>query len=140
MSHPRRHGPGMPAEKARDFKGTIGRLLAYSGRYKFALFGVLLFAVGSTVFSVVGPKILGMATTTLFQGLVLKIQGTGGIDFGRIGAILIGLLALYGVSALFSFVQGWIMTGVSQQLCWRMRRDIIANINRMPMRYFESRR
>ena len=139
MSHPRRHGPGMPAEKARDFKGTIGRLLAYSGRYKFALFGVLLFAVGSTVFSVVGPKILGMATTTLFQGLVLKIQGTGGIDFGRIGAILIGLLALYGVSALFSFVQGWIMTGVSQQLCWRMRRDIIAKINRMPMRYFESR-
>ena len=139
MSHPRRHGPGMPAEKARDFKGTIGRLLAYSGRYKFALLGVLLFAVGSTVFSVVGPKLLGMATTTLFQGLVLKIQGTGGIDFGRIGAILIGLLALYGVSALFSFVQGWIMTGVSQQLCWRMRRDIIAKINRMPMRYFESR-
>ena len=139
MSHPRRHGPGMPAEKAKDFKGTIGRLLAYSGRYKFALLGVLLFAVGSTVFSVVGPKILGMATTTLFQGLVLKIQGTGGIDFGRIGAILIGLLALYGVSALFSFVQGWIMTGVSQQLCWRMRRDIIAKINRMPMRYFESR-
>ena len=139
MSHPRRHGPGMPAEKAKDFKGTIGRLLAYSGRYKFALFGVLLFAVGSTVFSVVGPKILGMATTTLFQGLVLKIQGTGGIDFGRIGAILIGLLALYGVSALFSFVQGWIMTGVSQQLCWRMRRDIIAKINRMPMQYFESR-
>ena len=139
MSHPRRHGPGMPAEKAKDFKGTIGRLLAYSGRYKFALFGVLLFAVGSTVFSVVGPKILGMATTILFQGLVLKIQGTGGIDFGRIGAILIGLLALYGVSALFSFVQGWIMTGVSQQLCWRMRRDIIAKINRMPMRYFESR-
>ena len=139
MSHPRRHGPGMPAEKARDFKGTIGRLLAYSGRYKFALFGVLLFAVGSTVFSVVGPKILGMATTTLFQGLVLKIQGTGGIDFGKIGAILIGLLALYGVSALFSFVQGWIMTGVSQQLCWRMRRDIIAKINRMPMQYFESR-
>ena len=139
MSHPRRHGPGMPAEKAKDFKGTIGRLLAYSGRYKFALFGVLLFAVGSTVFSVVGPKILGMATTTLFQGVVLKIQGTGGIDFGRIGAILIGLLALYGVSALFSFVQGWIMTGVSQQLCWRMRRDIIAKINRMPMRYFESR-
>ena len=139
MSHPRRHGPGMPAEKAKDFKGTVGRLLAYSGRYKFALFGVLLFAVGSTVFSVVGPKILGMATTTLFQGLVLKIQGTGGIDFGRIGAILIGLLALYGVSALFSFVQGWIMTGVSQQLCWRMRRDIIAKINRMPMRYFESR-
>ena len=139
MSHPRRHGPGMPAEKAKDFKGTVGRLLAYSGRYKFALFGVLLFAVGSTVFSVVGPKILGMATTTLFQGLVLKIQGTGGIDFGRIGAILIGLLAIYGVSALFSFVQGWIMTGVSQQLCWRMRRDIIAKINRMPMRYFESR-
>ena len=139
MSHPRRHGPGMTAEKAKDFKGTIGRLLAYSGRYKFALFGVLLFAVGSTVFSVVGPKILGMATTTLFQGLVLKIQGTGGIDFGKIGAILIGLLALYGVSALFSFVQGWIMTGVSQQLCWRMRRDIIAKINRMPMRYFESR-
>ena len=139
MSHPRRHGPGMPAEKAKDFKGTIGRLLAYSGRYKFALLGVLLFAVGSTVFSVVGPKILGMATTTLFQGLVLKIQGTGGIDFGKIGAILIGLLALYGVSALFSFVQGWIMTGVSQQLCWRMRRDIIAKINRMPMQYFESR-
>lgn len=145
MSQPRRrmHGPGgrgmMPGEKAKDFKGTMKRMLAYMGRYKFALIGVLLFAVGSTVFNVVGPKILGQATTELFTGLVAKVQGTGAINFGRIGAILLLLLGLYLISALFSFVQGWIMTGVTQKLCFRMRRDIVSKINRMPMQYFESK-
>lgn len=136
------HGSGrgmVPGEKAKDFKGTIGRLLAYMGKFKFALIGVLLFAVGSTVFNVVGPKILGQATTELFQGLMAKVQGTGGIDFGKIGMILLLLLGLYVLSALFSFVQGWIMTGVTQKLCYRLRRDISEKIHRMPMKYFESK-
>lgn len=136
------HGPGrgmVPGEKAKDFKGTIGRLLAYMGKFKFALIGVLLFAVGSTVFNVVGPKILGQATTELFHGLMAKVQGTGGIDFGKIGMILLLLLGLYVLSALFAFVQGWIMTGVTQKLCYRLRRDISEKIHRMPMKYFESK-
>lgn len=136
------HGPGrgmVPGEKAKDFKGTIGRLLAYMGKFKFALIGVLLFAVGSTVFNVVGPKILGQATTELFHGLMAKVQGIGGIDFGKIGMILLLLLGLYVLSALFAFVQGWIMTGVTQKLCYRLRRDISEKIHRMPMKYFESK-
>ncbi len=136
------HGPGrgmVPGEKAKDFKGTIGRLLAYMGKFKFALIGVLLFAVGSTVFNVVGPKILGQATTELFHGLMAKVHGTGGIDFGKIGMILLLLLGLYVLSALFAFVQGWIMTGVTQKLCYRLRRDISEKIHRMPMKYFESK-
>ena len=140
MRGPMRGGHGMmPGEKAKDFKGTTLRLMSYMGKFKFALIGVLLFAVGSTVFNVVGPKILGQATTELFNGLVAKVRGTGGIDFGTIGMILLLLLGLYCLSALFSFVQGWLMTGITQRLCYRMRRDISEKIHRMPMKYFESR-
>ena len=136
------HGPGgrmMPGEKARDFRGTILRLLAYIGKYKAAVGVVMLFAMAGTLFSVLGPKILGNATTELFNGLVAKVQGTGGIDFDKIGRILLLLLGLYLVSAAFSFLQGWIMTGITQKICYRMRRDISEKIHRMPMKYFESR-
>lgn len=140
MRGPMRGGHGMmPGEKAKDFKGSTLRLLSYMGKFKFALIGVLLFAVGSTLFNVVGPKILGQATTELFSGLVAKVQGTGNINFGKIGTILLLLLGLYLLSALFSFIQGWIMTGVTQRLCYRLRRDISEKIHRMPMKYFESK-
>lgn len=139
MRGPMRGHGMMPGEKAKDFKGSTLRLLSYMGKFKFALIGVLLFAVGSTLFNVVGPKILGQATTELFSGLVAKVQGTGSIDFGKIGTILLLLLGLYLLSALFSFIQGWIMTGVTQRLCYRLRRDISEKIHRMPMKYFESK-
>lgn len=140
MRGPMRGGHGMmPGEKAKDFKGSTLRLLSYMGKFKFALIGVLLFAVGSTLFNVVGPKILGQATTELFSGLVAKVQGAGSINFGKIGTILLLLLGLYLLSALFSFIQGWIMTGVTQRLCYRLRRDISEKIHRMPMKYFESK-
>lgn len=136
------HGPGggmMPGEKAKDFKGTIGKLVRYMGNFKYAILAVMVFAVGSTVFNVVGPKVLSKATTELFNGLMAKLTGTGGINFTRIGQILLFLLVLYVFSAVFSFIQGWLMTGVSQKLCYRFRREISEKINRMPMKYFESR-
>ena len=134
------HGGGMaPGEKAKDFKGTIKKLMGYIGSYKYAVAVVLLFAVGSTIFSIIGPKILSKATTELFNGLMSKIRGTGGIDFDKIGRILILLLGLYVISAVFSFIQGWIMTGVTQKLCFRFRKEISEKINRMPMKYFESK-
>ena len=133
------HGPMGSGEKAKDFKGTIKKLLAYIGRYKIAVGVVALFAIGSTVFSIIGPKIMGNATTELANGLMAKIQGTGGIDFGAIGTILLWVLGLYGVSALFSFVQGYVMTGVTQKLCYRLRRELTEKIGRMPMKYFETR-
>ena len=133
------HGGMRPGEKAKDFKGTIGKLLAYMGRYKIGLFFVLLFAAGSTVFNIFGPKILGNATTELFNGLLAKISGTGGIDFGRIAQILLLLLGMYLIAALFGSIQGWIMSGIAQKMAYRMRRDISEKINRMPMKYFESR-
>lgn len=135
-------GPGggmMPGEKAKDFKGTIGKLLSYMGRYKIALVFIALFAGGSAAFSVVGPKIMGNATTEIFNGLVAKIGGTGSINFTKIAQILLTVLAIYLVSACFSFIQGWLMTGISQKMAYRMRRDISEKINRMPMKYFESR-
>ena len=129
----------MPGEKAKDFKGTLKKLLAYMGRYKIAIVFVMIFAVGGTAFNIVGPKVLSRATTALFEGLMAKIGGTGGIDFARIARILLFLLGLYVVSALLSFIQGYIMTGVSQKLCYRFRREISEKINRMPMAYFESK-
>lgn len=133
-------GPGMGAtEKARDFKGSIGKLVAYVSKYKIAIIVVMIFAACSTVFSVIGPKILGKATTALSEGLMKKIQGTGGIDFTYIGQVLLLVLGLYLLSAIFSFVQGWIMTGVTQKLCYQLRKEISEKINRMPMKYFESR-
>lgn len=119
-----RRGPGAPTEKAKNFKGTLRELLKYMGVYKIALLFVLIFAVGSTVFTVVGPKILGNATTELFHGLMAKISGTGSIDFDKIGKILLGLIILYIVSALFGLIQGWLMTGISQKMCRKMRRDV----------------
>ena len=140
----RRHGPrgphgGMaPGEKAKDFKGTMKKLMTYIGKYKFAVATVIVFAIGSTIFSIIGPKILSKATTELFNGLVAKIKGTGCIDFDKIGKILLILLTMYLVSAVFSFIQGWIMTGVTQKLCFRFRKEISEKIDRMPMKYFES--
>ena len=139
---PRRRGPGggmAPAEKAKNFKGSISKLMQYIGRYKIAILAVMIMAAASTVFTVIGPKVLGKATTGLSEGLIKKITGTGGIDFSYIGRILIIVLCLYACSAIFSFIQGWIMTGVSQKVCYRLRKEISEKINRMPMKYFESR-
>lgn len=136
------HGPGggmMPGEKAKDFKGSVRKILAYMGRYKIGLAAVLIFAIGGTTFNIIGPKVLSKATTELFTGLMAKIGGTGGINFERIAQILIFLLCLYLISAVLSFIQGWIMTGISQKLCYRMRNEISEKINRMPLEYFESR-
>ncbi|MCI8801110.1 MAG: ABC transporter ATP-binding protein [Lachnospiraceae bacterium] len=133
------HGGMMPGEKAKDFKGTASKLIAYMGRYKIALIAVMIFAAGSTVFTIIGPKVLAKATTELFNGMMAKFAGTGGINFQRIGQILILLLGLYGLSTLLSFVQGLVMTEVSQKLCYRFRKEISEKINRMPMAYFESR-
>lgn len=133
-------GHGMhPVEKAQDFKGSIRKIIQYIGNYKFAILLVMVFAVCSTVFHVVGPKVLGKATTALSEGLGNKIAGTGGLEFNRIGRILIAVLALYVVGSFFQFVQGWIMTGITQKICYRLRKEISEKINRMPMQYFESR-
>lgn len=128
-----------PGEKAKNFRGTVKKLLQYMGRYKIGVLVVLIFAVASTVFGIAGPKILGNATTELFNGLVAKVSGGGAIDFGKIGEILLFLLAIYLFSALCSFVQGIIMTGITQKVCFRFREDISKKINHMPMKYFESR-
>ena len=129
----------MPGEKAKDFRGSVGKLLNDMGRYKIALVFVIIFAICGTAFNIVGPKILSKATTEIFNGLLSKLSGGSGIDFGKIGRILLILIGLYGVSACFSFIQGWLMTGISQKMCFRMRKEISEKINRMPMEYFESR-
>ena len=132
-------GPMAPGEKAKNFKGSVTRIARYIGKYKIGVIAVLLFAVGSTIFNTIGPKVLSKATTAIFTGLVEKVQGTGGIDFGYIGKILLILLGLYCLSAVLSFIQGLIMTHVSQDLCYRLRKEISEKINRMPMGYFESK-
>ncbi|MCH5254817.1 MAG: ABC transporter ATP-binding protein [Lachnospiraceae bacterium] len=143
VRRPRRpHGPGggmMPGEKAKDFKGTIRKLLQYMGNYKYGLLAVSVFAIGSTVFNIIGPKIASRATTELFNGLMAKISQTGGIDFEKIGRILLNLLGLYFLSAVLSLCQGWIMTGMSQKLCFRFRKEISEKMSRLPLQYFESR-
>ena len=136
---PMDHGMRGNGEKAKNFKGSISKLMQYIGRYKIAILAVMIMAAASTVFTVIGPKVLGKATTGLSEGLMKKITGTGGIDFSYIGRILIIVLCLYACSAIFSFIQGWIMTGVSQKVCYRLRKEISEKINRMPMKYFESR-
>ena len=139
----RRRGPmgrGMqPGEKPKNFKASIKKLIQYIAKYKIGIFVVMLFAACSTVFTVIGPKILGKATTALTEGLMAKIRGTGSIDFGKIGSILLFVLGLYLLSAIFSFVQGWIMTGITQKVCYQLRKEISEKIDRMPMKYFESR-
>ena len=134
-----RPGAMVPPQKSKNFKGSIKKLMSYIGRFKIQIFLVMLFAAASTVFSVMGPKILGKATTGLAEGLMAKIHGTGGIDFEYIGRILVFVLAIYAVSAIFNFAQGMLMTGVTQKVCYQLRRDISQKINRMPMKYFESR-
>ncbi|MEG0456847.1 MAG: ABC transporter ATP-binding protein, partial [Oscillospiraceae bacterium] len=137
------HGPGGPnmmaGEKAKDFKGTMKNLFSYLSKYKIGIFIVIAFAIGSTVFAIVGPKILGNATSEIFDGLVAKIMGTGGINFDAIGSILLFLLTLYIISSALSFVQGYIMSGVSQKIAYQMRDEISQKIHKMPMKYFESK-
>ena len=144
-NRPRRGGrhmgpPGMGGgEKAKDFKGTISKLVRYSRKYLPAVIVVMVIAVFSTVFNVVCPKVLGKATTALSEGIMRKINGIGGIDFTYIGKILLFCMGLYLLSVLFNFTQGIIMTGVTQKLCYKMRKDVSEKINRMPLKYFESR-
>ena len=138
---PRPHGPMgrmMPGEKAKDFKGTMKKMLSFMGRFKVQLIVVLLFAIGSTVFNIVGPKVLSEATTELFSGIVAKIGGDGGINFDRVAQILLFTLCLYLLSAACSFVQGWIMSSVSQRTCYELRRQISEKINRMPFGSFDN--
>lgn len=140
MAGPRRHGHGpAPVEKAKDFKGSILKLLKYIGRYKIALAFVIIFAVASTVFNILGPKIMGNATTELFNGIISKFSGGAGIDFAAIANILLWLIALYVASALFAFIQGLIMVNISQKIGYRMRNEIIRKINRLPMNYFDKK-
>lgn len=145
-STPRKRGPlggrspvRGPVEKAKDFKGSMKKLLQYLGKYKFRIFLVMGTAMLSTIFTIVGPKVLGNATTEIFNGIMGKIAGTGtGIDFGRIAQILLFLLGLYLVSLVFSYLQGWIMTGVSMRVTYHLRNDIMKKINRMPLNYFDT--
>lgn len=131
-------GVGLPGQKARDFRGTMSRLLNYIGAYKVSIVIVLIFAVASTIFTIVGPKILGMATTKLFEGVIGQISGTGsGIDFEYIGNIILILAGLYLLSSLFSYIQGWVMSGVSMKVTYRLRDDIAKKINRLPLQYFD---
>ncbi len=132
-----RRGPGRIPEKPKNFKDTIGQLFRYLGRYRLPLALVLVLALASTAFGIVGPKILSTATTELATGLGRKLSGLGGIDFGKIGKILLTVLALYGVSAACSFFQTWILAGITQKLAYRLRGEISSKIHRMPMRYFE---
>ena len=137
---PMGHGPGgrmMPGEKPKNLKGTLAKLIAFMGRFKAAIVVVLVFAVGSTIFNIVGPKVLSTATTELFNGIVAKIDGSGGIDFDAIARILVFTLGLYLLSAACSFVQGWIMSSVSQRTRYQLRGAIADKIDRMRMGYFE---
>ncbi len=131
-------GMGMPGEKAKDLKGTLRRIWRQVARHRLAIVAVVLCAMGSTVFSIVGPAVLGMATTELFAGLEAMVAGTGSIDFKAVGTILLGVLGLYLVSSLLSFVQGWTMAGVVQRVCYELRRAVSEKVNRLPISYFES--
>ena len=133
------HGGRRPNEKAKDFKGTMKKLIRYMAIYKVQVFFVAVFAICGTIFNIVGPKILGKATTEIFNGLVSKVSGGDGMNFGKIGQILLTVLCLYVISAICSFVQGYLMTGVSQKTTYRLRREISEKINRMPMSYFDTK-
>src|SRR5215213_323083 len=141
QGRPGQGGPGiqMHAAKARDFRGTMSKLIDYIGAYKLSIVIVLIFAIASTIFTIVGPKILGQATTKLFEGAVGQLAGTStGIDFEYIGNIVVLLLGLYLLSAFFGYIQGWIMAGVSMKVTYRMREDISNKINRLPFKYFDT--
>ncbi len=147
---PQRRGPGggpghggpmgamLPGEKARNFKGTMRKLIDYLGEYKVSLIIVLLFAIASTASNIAGPKILGNATTKLFEGVLAQLNGTGGIDFAFIGQIILTTLGLYLASTLFGYIQGWIMADISTNIAYRFRRDISEKMNRMPLKYFDT--
>lgn len=133
-------GNGRTLEKAKDFKGTTKKLIKnYLSKYKIGLIIVFIFSVGSTIFSIVGPKILGNATTEIFNGLINKLSGNGGIDFSKVGNILVTLLGLYVISALFSFIQGFAMTQIAQNLTYKLRKDLSKKINKLPMNYFDKK-
>ena len=135
-----RMGKNAPQEKAKNFKETTKKLIKqYLSKYKIALIIVFIFAIGSTIFTIVGPKILGNATTEIFNGIVSKISGGSGIDFGKIAQILLTLLGLYIISAIFSFIQGFTMTGVAQKLTYKIRNDIAVKLNKLPMNYFDKK-
>jgi ATP-binding cassette, subfamily B, multidrug efflux pump len=125
-------------EKPRDFKGTMKKLIGYLGSYRIPIVLMMVFSIASTIFSIIGPKILGSATTKLFEGVMAKIAGTGDIDFGFIGNIIMLTIGLYLISAAFSYIQGWIMAGISMNITYRFRKDIADKINRMPLRYFDG--
>ncbi|MBD5544161.1 MAG: ABC transporter ATP-binding protein [Lachnospiraceae bacterium] len=146
MKRPPRRGPGrgpgggmIPGEKAKNFKGTIKKLIQYMSKYHGAILIVMIFTVGSTVFNVIGPKVLGKATTEVFNGLIDKINGGSGINFKKIGWILVTLLALYAISALCGYVQGYVMSGISQKTAFRMRKEISEKIHRLPMNYYDKK-
>ena len=128
----------MKGDKAQDFKGTMSKLIAYLGRYKVMVIVVFVFAIASTAANIAGPKLLGNATTKLFEGVMAQLSGTGSIDFNFIGQIVLLTIGLYLVSALFAYVQGWIMADVSTNIAYRFRRDISEKINRMPLKYFDG--
>ena len=139
MRGPMGGGVHLGGEKAKNFKGTTQKLFKYLAKYKIALIIVLVFAIGSTIFSIVGPKILGNATTEIFNGLISKVSGGSGIDFIKIGQILITLIIIYAVSAIFAYIQGFTMAGVTQKLTYRLRKEISEKINRLPMKYFDKK-
>ncbi|MFR6021604.1 MAG: ABC transporter ATP-binding protein [Clostridia bacterium] len=133
------HGGHGPAEKAKDVKGTTKKLANRLSEHKIAIIIVIIFAIGSTIFSIVGPKILGNATTEIYTGLMNKINGTGGIDFAKIGKIILFALGLYAVSTLFSMIQSYIMAGVAQKVTYKIRNELTEKINKLPMKYFDKR-
>jgi ATP-binding cassette subfamily B protein len=135
---PGRHMMMAGGEKARDFKGTMKQIAVYLGSYRSSIILIIFLAAASTVFSIIGPKILGRATTELFKGSMALMAGTGGIDFQQVGRILVSVLALYFFSMLLSYIQGWIMSGVSVKVTYRFRKDIAEKINRMPLKYFDT--
>ncbi len=137
MRNSPRRGPGAPVEKAKDFKGSIGKLARYMSEYKLALIFVVIFAITSTVFNIIGPKLMGNATTEIFNGIIAKVNGTGDVNFDALGSILLLLIGFYLISSICSFIQGWLMTGVSQKVSYRLRKELIAKINRLPMNYFD---
>ncbi len=140
MPGPMKRATEKNAKKAKDFKSTTKKLIKnYLSQYKIALIIIFIFAIGSTIFTIVGPKILGNATTEIFNGLIGKLSGGNGIDFGKVGQIAITLLILYIISAVFSFIQGFTMTNVSQKLTYRLRNDIAKKINKLPMKYFDKK-
>ena len=139
MAGPMGHRGGRRFEKAKDFKGTSKKVIRYIGSYKLAIVAVMFCAIISALFNIVSPKILGKATTALSEGLMGKISGNGGMDFAYIGKILITVLILYGISSIFGFVQGYTMSTITQKLCYKLRKEIVEKINRMPMKYFESK-